>query len=293
MGLIQQIKSSEKDIREYFDSLTRKVFLKKDIYQILAEKHLLWKLRKTINVDIFIDQLMEMKLNELKLTSPNYKNTYTRFIWGKCVPIYQLSLSLRSQSYFTHHTAMHILGLTNQKPSTIYVNTEQSVKPDRHSELEQERINMAFKRKPRVSKYIFIYKNWEICCVNGINTNKLGVEELNVFTEGKLPVTNIERTLIDIAVRPVYSGGCKDVLEAYKRAKGKISVNTLMTMLKKINYIYPYHQAIGLYMQKAGYKDSDLNQLKKVGMKYDFYLDYAMKKTNYSKEWRIYFPKDL
>jgi hypothetical protein len=284
---------AENDITGYFDSLTRKVFLKKDIYQMLSEKHQIWGLRRTMSVDTFIEQIKEIGLEELRLTSPNYDNTYTRFIWGKNVPIYQLSLSLRPHSYFTHHSAMHILGLSSQTPTTVYVNSEQSIKYDRDGELEQERINMAFKRKPRTSKYIFTYKNQEICCLNGINTKKLGVEEIKVFKEGKLPVTNIERTLIDITVRPVYSGGCKEVLEAYRRAKNKISVDTLITMLQKINYIYPYHQAIGFYMQTAGFDESDFNKLKKLGLRYDFYLDYDMKKTKYSKEWRIYYPKNL
>jgi hypothetical protein len=105
---------AENDITGYFDSLTRKVFLKKDIYQMLSEKHQIWGLRRTMSVDTFIEQIKEIGLEELRLTSPNYDNTYTRFIWGKNVPIYQLSLSLRPHSYFTHHSAMHILGLSSQ-----------------------------------------------------------------------------------------------------------------------------------------------------------------------------------
>ena len=290
---LSRVKSAEKDIKGYFDSLNQRVFLRKDIYEILAEKHRLWKIRKTISVDTFINQLMKMKLKELKLTSPNYDKTYARFIWGNDVPIYQLSLSLRPHSYLTHHTAMHLLGLTNQTSTTVYVNAEQSIKYDREGELEQERIDMAFKRKPRVSKYIFTYKHWNICCLSGINTKKLGVEEINVFTEGELPTTNMERTLIDIVVRPIYSGGCHEVLKAYQRAKDKVSVDLMVATLKKIKYIYPYHQAIGFYMQMAGFADSSLKQFKKFGIKYDFYLDYDMKKTKYSKEWRIYYPRGL
>lgn len=58
-------------------------------------------------------------------------------------------------------------------------------------------------------------------------------------------------------------------------------------MLKKIKYVYPYHQAVGFYMQRAGFDDAALNKMKKLGLKYDFYLDYAMKKKEFSKEWRI------
>jgi hypothetical protein len=77
-----KVLASGKDITRYFDSLTQKVFLRKDLHQILAEKQRSWELQ-TIWGDIFIDLLTTMKLKELKLTSPNYAKTYTRFIWGK------------------------------------------------------------------------------------------------------------------------------------------------------------------------------------------------------------------
>jgi len=145
----------------------------------------------------------------------------------------------------------------------------------------------------RPSKYIFIHKNWRICCLSGLNTNNLGVVEIEKPNSGKLQLTNIERTLIDIAVRPFYSGGTVEVQKAYIKARGKISTERLISILKKIDYTYPYHQVIGFYMQRAGFEDSALNSLKKLGLKYDFYLDYGMKEKDYSKEWRVYFRKNI
>jgi hypothetical protein len=46
-------------------------------------------------------------------------------------------------------------------------------------------------------------------------------------------------------------------------------------------------------MQRAGFENSALTLLKKMGLKYDFYLDYGINEENYSKDWRIYFPKEL
>lgn len=68
----------------------------------------------------------------------------------------------------------------------------------------------------------------------------------------------------------------------------------LVSMLEKLNYIYPYHQAIGFYLDKAGYyEDSALKLLQKFGLKYDFYLAHQIDDVDYSKEWRLYFPKGL
>ena len=66
---------------------------------------------------------------------------------------------------------------------------------------------------------------------------------------GPLRFTNLERTLIDAAVRPVYAGGVFEVRKAYQLAKEKVSVNRLAALLQKLNYIYPYHQAIGFYLE--------------------------------------------
>jgi hypothetical protein len=129
--------------------------------------------------------------------------------------------------------------------------------------------------------------------LSGLNTNNLGVVEIQASTQGKLQVTDIERPLTDIAVRPFYSGGTGEVLKAYIKARGKISNDRLISILRKIDYIYPYHQVIGFYMQGSGFENSALNSLRKMGLKYDFYLDYGMDKKDYSKEWRVYFPRNL
>jgi len=129
--------------------------------------------------------------------------------------------------------------------------------------------------------------------LSGSSTNNLGVVGIEEPNGGRLQVTNIERTLIDIAVRPFYAGGTGKVQKAYMKARGKISTDLLISILRKIDYIYPYHQVIGFYMQRAGFGNSALNPLKKMGLEYDFYLDYGMGQTDYSEEWKVYFPRNL
>jgi hypothetical protein len=104
----------------------------------------------------------------------------------------------------------------------------------------------------------------------------------------------VERTLIDIAVRPEYGGGVFEVLEAYRRASDKVSINRLTAHLKSINYIYPYHQVIGFYLTKAGsYRQSQIDLLRRFEISHDFYLMHQIQDKEYSSEWRLSYPKGL
>ena len=279
----------KKEIKLLFRSYSRRVLLKSDIMRIIAKS----SIGNSYSRNNIIGKLKEIKLKEIVLSSPNYEKEYTRFTWGNHFSYYQISLSLKLHSYLCHQTAMYLHGLTDKKPKMIYVNSEQSAKGKKDTKLEQGRVDMAFTGSPRTSKYIFDCNDRQICILSGVNTRNIGVEEKELEKEGKIQLTSLERTLIDITVRPIYAGGCKEVLAAYKKAKGRISINTLIEILRKINYTYPYHQAIGFYLEAAGYNKEELYKLKEFGLNIDFYLDYKIEIKKYSDQWRIYYPNYL
>ncbi len=232
------------------------------------------------------------KLKAVKISFPSRPET--RYLWGDDVSIYQLALSLKPESYLTHYTAIFLHGLTEQVPKTIYLNFEQPFKGRPETTLEQKSIDWAFRQKPRTTNNIAPYGEHRICLLNGMYTGRQGVIELEDDFGKTLLVTSIERTLIDIAVRPFYAGGVFEVLKAYRLAAGRVSVNKMAAMLKKLDYVYPYHQAIGFYLERSGaYKETAIKLLAKPGIQYDFYLTYQMKDKDYSDKWRLFFPKGL
>jgi len=285
-----RMKAPIEDIINYFNGLPSRVFKRSSIEEILAENREFWRFSNSVTVNKFIQFLLEeTKLEIVKFEFPH--RNIIRYTWGKAL-FYELVSSLATDSYFTHYTAMFFHELTEQIPNTIYLNSEQSRKIGGTKELEQSRIDAAFKRSVRASKNIGSYNDKKICLLNGMHTDQLGVIEEKNLEGAKILTTNIERTLIDIAVRPVYSGGIFEVQKAYKMAQGRFSVNRLSAMLKKLNYIYPYHQAIGFYLDNAGvYKESSINILQKFDKKYDFYLTHKMADTIYSKKWRLHYPR--
>jgi hypothetical protein len=64
-------------------------------------------------------------------------------------------------------------------------------------------------------------------------------------------------------------------------------------MLQHLDYIYPYHQAIGFYMQKAGFDETSLAELRAIGFRYDFYLAHGLENPVYDANWRILVPRSL
>ena len=213
----------------------------------------------------------------------------TRYLFGQ-VDSFDLVQSLSHDGYFTHFTALFLNNLTEQTPKTIYFNVEQGASGG-DGQLTQEALNRASKAEPRLSSNVVEYKGTRIVRVNGRNTSQLGVLVKPRPGAGAVRVTDLERTLIDAIVRPAYSGGIAVVARAFELAKESVSVNKLTAYLRKLRYVYPYHQAVGFYMERAGYEEPLLGLLRKFPIEYDFYLQHAMKSPVLNKRWRLYVPK--
>lgn len=281
---------AKKDITSVFENSRPPIFTYTEISKILKENREHWRLQENLTAQKFIELLIKhanLKRYELNFLS----RKILKFTWGE-VSNFQFALSLMENSYLTHYTALYLHNLTDQIPKTIYVNFEQIKRKVAKNELIQSNVDRAFSRPQRTAKAIAPYRKSNICLLNGKSTNQLVVIDMTISENEKLRVTNIERTLIDITVRPSYAGGAYQVLDAYKKSKDQVSINKLSAMLKKLDYIYPYYQAIGFYLEKSGvYEESQIELLRNFEFKIDFYLIHNMKETKYSKKWRLYYPK--
>lgn len=262
---------------------------------ILKEQRAGWRLAANTGKTQFIEFLLnKTSLQEIVLNPLNHPDLepIVRYVWKEATP-FELAVSLKRNAYLCHATAVYLHGLTDLIPKTIYVNYEQSPKPPSSGTLSQEGIHKAFASKQRRSTLMYrIDDEYQAVLINGKNTNRLEVSSLEV-PSGNHPaveVTRLERTLIDITVRPAYGGGVSQVLETYRAAKGRLSVSTLVATLKKLDYVYPYHQAIGFYMQRAGYEPNRYDRLKKLGLDYEFYLAHDMREKAFDPEWRLFHP---
>jgi hypothetical protein len=260
-----------------------------DLYKELKEKQ---KIPAKTPHSAFLELLVnEFDMQVIDLPFPN--RTEKRY----CLQGYskhELTMSLRRGGYLSHGTAAFLHGFMDAEPSIVYLNYEQSPKPASKGVLTQAGIDLAFNNKPRITNNKATHGKYEIYLLNGKSTNQLAVIDFHTVRNEKLRTTSIERTLIDIAVRPVYAGGVNNVLSIYKSASDSLSIDIIIKVLKQLRYIYPYHQAIGFYLDRTGkYSPKELDPLQNMGLEFDFYLSNRISSKEYSSKWRIYYPTDL
>ena len=288
MGNKSRFVIAEHKIRSFFKDASRRVYKKAQLEEVLEQNRSEWNLPFSMNGNRFTDRLLNSNiLSKQEIDFNGIISRQERFL-ALDASVFQIAVSLKNKSYLSHYSAVYLQGLTTQVPKTIYISFEQSKKVNVDRKITQSGIDAAFARPQRKSGTTTIYDGYTLLVHNGMYSNRSGVYLLD-----DLPVTNIERTLIDIAVRPGYAGGVHSVLDIYRRSVDRISVNKLVAILDKLNFIYPYHQAIGFYLEKAGLEGKKLNVLREKEMTADFYLTYEMSEKQYDSSWKLYYPKGM
>jgi predicted transcriptional regulator of viral defense system len=290
MPRVSRLSIAKADIVHLFDGESRRVYRRADLAEILKENREGWRLTKALTVARFADYLIKnSELRVVAFTFPRQREL--RYTWGER-PLHEVAVTLRPGAYLTHFSALVVNDLTLQVSKAVYVNSEQTAKPRRGGALVQGRVDWAFQRPPRETTNVATVGDSTVHLLNGMATDGLGVEERpGSDGRGALRVTSLERTLVDCAVRPFYAGGVGHVLEAYRAAKGRASVNRIAAYLKKLDYVYPYHQAIGFYLERAGFEATQLDLLAAFPIRCRFYLTHQMQAPELSERWQVWHPR--
>lgn len=276
-------------IDRFLDELPFRACTEKKLRDIINLALPEWNFKKSITATYIINFLLDQKRIQTHIFS-NEATQKVVYAWNT-EDLFTIISGLKSSGYFSFYTALHLHQLSLQIPKTIYLNFEHAKPLNEEPFLTQEQIDQAFAKPQRKSNNSFILNDRRIILTNSRYTNRLGVIKEEA-TDRLYYCTDLERTLIDIVTRPVYSGGVFEVLEAYRIAKGKVDLTRLLSYLNEMNFGYPYKQCIGFYLERAGYENKE-QILFKGKMTYDFYLTYNMTNPEYSEKWKLYFPKGM
>lgn len=274
------------------------IFRPRDVSSIFAMRRDFWRLTKSMTINSFLKFMLDKtQLQKVRFEFPN--RIVTGFTWGD-VPTLEVLNGLIDRSHFSHYTALRIHGLTEQVPKTVYISREKLSSSNVHISgevFDQGDIDTAFKQPPRVSKNVVTLPAdlGRVVLLESAYQAGDGITSGTVNWGGERPLrlsyTTLERTLIDVTVRPFYAGGVPEVAKAFENARGEVSGNAMLAMLKRMNFGYPYHQAIGYYLERAGYKQSVVDLFGRVPMERDFYLTHGMTAMRYVNRWRLYVPE--
>jgi hypothetical protein len=276
-------------IQSHIEELPPRAWSRKDFQDLLAEKRDEWKAPQYLTPGRLIEFLLDNDFAcRIDIKSKEY-GVKSRYITGD-LSLLPFACSFYKRSYISHGTALHVHGLLPE--STIYVNHEQTPK-NTTSKLSQSSIDQAFRNHPRRSSYEFRTETHTFVFLNGKNTGDAGVVEITGPSGDLIRCTSLERTLIDCVVRPQYVDGIATLAKVLPGAIDRISPQRLVSLLAQIKYVYPYHQALGFLLQRAGMAATKLEPLRQLPRHFKFYLDYGMKRPLYDADWKVHYPNEL
>ena len=294
--MASRLELAKQDIVETFERQLPHVMRVHDLGLAFHDNRERWRLAVRTSFAAFEEFMVSR--TKLHRETFEFKRPVTGFVWGE-VPLLRILSHLVDHSYLSHYSAVRIHGLTEQVPATIYLTQPRTA--ERYDqdldEIEQAAIDAAFKRPPRESSDVVRRGNTRIVLLRGSQHGDPGITSGTVDYDGtgavELRYTTLERTLVDIAVRPAYAGGVFEVAKAYENARERedLSVNTMSATLKRMGRIYPYHQVVGYFLERAGFKPSLVDLFKSQVMVRDFYLTHQMGATKYLPDWRLHVPE--
>ncbi len=200
---------------------------------------------------------------------------------------YEIALAYARYYYFSHRSALHIHGLDNSEKQIIYLSEENISTSPSSTNLTQLTIDKAFSKPQRMTRNFKKFDNLTINFLKGQSP-----DYMNTFKDN-LKVSDIEKTLIDVTVRPSYSGGSKNILKSFKNAKTLIDPEKLIHYYKKLSFAYPYHQSLGFYLENSGYEKASFSELLQFNRPFNFYLDYEISDPQYCKKWKIFYDNSI
>lgn len=241
-----------------------------------------------------------LRMHTLQPKNPNRKamHVYSSVQLNE-IDSYNLAAAMLPDGYFCNLSAVYYHELTNQVPNTVYWCQETSAprKGRSKQQLTDAQIRAAFIKPRHKTSFVVKQNGHDIVIIERTRGTDHGVVSIR-GQQGSWPqgsrVTAIERALIDAVVSPHYNGGVTSICDYFRAAKGRLKTQKLLDIYRRLEFVYPYSQAIGFFMEHAGMPDHAEAVRRVYPPQQRFYVDHSAKSTwAYDDRWMIFHPKGL
>lgn len=245
---------------------------------------------ESMSYDRFFNRLIDEGLNTFTLSiQGSYK---TRYSFKKKLD-HDLFASILSgkKTFLSMTTALRFQGLTDYRNNVIFVSRELSDKGYYTNELNQSAVDKAFKQgMPRYSNnigeldgknYVFLSPKYSDCYE--VITMKNGVK-----------VSSINRTFVEMIINIHYFKTYTTIINIFRPLKEKLDIKKIYKFIEILNYIYPYFQCAGFYLEQIGFTKDELIEFKKSVSNLNFYTQKSKKEIVgedylFNEYWKMYY----
>lgn len=206
-----------------------------------------------------------------------------RYTLNKEFNIYDFVYSLEKNGFFSMFTSLNIQGLTNFRDNFIFISKERMKRVNFNSkDITQEAIDKAFTNKPRRTKAHDTIYNYNIVILESNNTQEIGIIKYKGYK-----ISSINRAFVEIISNIQYSKTPDDVIYEFKNLKDKLDINEIFNIIEKFDFVYPYYQLAGYYLEKIGFLKEELSKFFNKKTDLIFYTIKNKEKYTLDEYWAI------
>lgn len=251
-----------------------------EVLKVLKKKSLV---SKSLSFNNFLLRLIDEGLNQFSINIRGHSKV--RYTMNKTFDIYSFCNTLERNGYFPMTTSLNIQNLSNYRNDYIFITKERTVRADFYDiKLKQEDIDRAFSKKPRRTNAHDKIEGYRVVMLETNNTSAYEIVDFN-----GVKVSSVNRTFVEIISNIHYFQSSNKVIELFKQMEIRLDIDIIYSVIEKFDFIYPYFQLAGFYLERIGYKREQLKQFytKKTDLK--FYTEKNKEKYSFDEYWNIYY----
>lgn len=251
-----------------------------DILKDLKNKNLV---SKNLTFNTFLLKLIDQGLKQHSIDIRGHSKI--RYSMKSDFNIYNFCKTLQNNSFFAMTTSLNIQNLTKYRNKYIYVSKERASRNEFYEKkLEQKDIDNAFGKNPKRTNAYDKLGEYIIILLETNNTSSYEIIEYEGYN-----LSSINRAFVEIMSNVHYFQSTDHIIELFKEIKDELDLDKIYHVIEKFNFIYPYYQLAGFYLESIGFEKKELHKFYENKTDLKFYTEKNIETYALDSYWNIYF----